>query len=148
VLADWSRGGRCAAAIAVRPDAVDGWRPMGVACLGAGYTSRTPFGTPAEDLADGIAPVPFWLGHGTGDQVVPVAQSRDWGVLLGQRGWPVRLAEPRTDHVGVIGIEYDQRLRRVFAGTSAPVVAAETVRAAHRRAAKAGRPRPTGASWS
>ena len=30
VLAGWSRGGRAAAAVAVRPEAVGGWRPLGV----------------------------------------------------------------------------------------------------------------------
>lgn len=113
ILAGWSRGGKCAAAIAVCPGAVGGWRPKSVVALGSGYLRESPFGAPAEILADCDAdPVPFWLVHGTEDQVVPVARSRDWAAQLAKRGWPVRLTELRTDHAGVIGTEYDQRLRR------------------------------------
>jgi len=142
VLAGWSRGGKCAAAIAVRPAAVDGWRPMAVVSLGSGYTSESPFGVPAEDLARCDAePVPFWLVHGTEDPVVPVAQSRDWASLLTARGWPVRLAEQRTDHAGVIGTQYDERLRRCVPSTAGDAVTARQLSARLiAEAAKAGPP--------
>jgi predicted esterase len=127
VLAGWSRGGRSAAAIGVRPDAVGGWRPLAVVCLGAAYTRLTPVtgGSPIEDLAaTGAAPVPFWLVHGTEDATVPVAASREFAALLARRGWPVLLEEQPTDHAGVIGTEYDPSARRCVPATAGPAVAA------------------------
>ena len=130
VLAGWSRGGRSAAAIGVRPGAVGGWRPLGVVCLGAAYTRLTPVtgGSPVEDLAAtgalAPAPVPFRLVHGTEDTVVPVAASREFAALLARRGWPVWLEEQPTDHAGVIGIEYDPSARRGVPATAGPAVAA------------------------
>ena len=127
VLAGWSRGGRAAAAVAVRPEAVGGWRPLGVVCLGAAYTRAAPTtgGSPIADLAaTGAAPVPFWLVHGTQDAVVPVEASREFAALLAEKGWPVRFEEPPTDHAGVIGTEYDRHIRRCRPATSAHAVAA------------------------
>jgi predicted esterase len=127
VLAGWSRGGRCAAAVAVRPDAVGGWRPLGAVCLGAAYTRPAPTtGTsPIEDLlAGGAAAVPFWLAHGTQDTVVPVTASREFAAALAGRGWPVRFEERPTDHAGVVGTEYDTGIRRCRPATAAHAVAA------------------------
>jgi len=127
VLAGWSRGGRAAAAVAVRPEAVGGWRPLGVVCLGAAYTRDAPTtgGSPIADLAaTGAAPVPFWLVHGTYDTVVPVQASREWAALLAQQGWPVRFEEQPTDHAGVIGTEYDENARRCRPASPGPAVAA------------------------
>jgi len=127
VLAGWSRGGRAAAAVGVRPDAVGGWRPLGVVCLGAAYTRAAPTtgSSPIEDLLAGDAtPLPFWLLHGTQDTVVPVTASRDFAAALTKKGWPVRFEEQPTDHAGVIGTEYDQQLRRCRAATAEHAVAA------------------------
>ena len=114
MLAGWSRGGRAAAAVAVRPEAVGGWRPLGAVCLGAAYTRAAPTtgGSPIEDLAaTGAAPVPFWLVHGTQDTVVPVEASREFAALLAEKGWPVRFEEQPTDHAGVIGTNTTGRQR-------------------------------------
>ncbi len=127
VLAGWSRGGRSAAAVGVRPDTVGGWRPLGVVCLGAAYTRPAPTtGTsPIEDLLTGDASaVPFWLVHGTGDTVVPVTASREFAAALTGKGWPVRFEEQPTDHAGVIGTEYDARIQRCRPATAASAVAA------------------------
>lgn len=127
VLAGWSRGGRSAAAVAVRPQEFGGWRPASVVCLGAAYTRLTPVtgGSPIEDLAAcDAAPVPFWLVHGTEDTVVPVGASREWAALLRDKGWPVRLAEPATDHPGVIGAEYDPGSDRYVPATATHAVTA------------------------
>jgi len=53
VLAGWSRGGRSAAAVGVRPDAVGGWRPLGVVCLGAAFTrpATSPAAVAAGELS-------------------------------------------------------------------------------------------------
>jgi predicted esterase len=127
VLAGWSRGGRCAAAIGVRPEAVGGWRPLAVACLGAAYTRPAPTtGTsPMADLAAGHAtPVPFWIVHGTADTVVPVVASREFAAALRRRGWPVRLEEPPSDHAGVVMAEYGRVLRRCRPARAGHAVAA------------------------
>jgi len=123
----------------VRPDALGGWRPLAVVCLGAAYTRLTPVtgGSPIEDLAatgtlappappapPAPAPVPFWLVHGTEDATVPAAASREFAALLARRGWPVRLEEQPTDHAGVIGTEYDPLARRCVPATAGPAVSA------------------------
>jgi predicted esterase len=133
VLAGWSRGGRNAAAAAVHPAAVGGWRPMAVVCLGAAFLRAAPVthGSPIEDLAACDAPpVPFWLVHGTLDTVVPVAASREWAQLLTAKGWPVRLETPETDHAGVIGAQYDKAAGRTVQATAAHAVAAGELSAA------------------
>lgn len=126
VLAGWSRGGRSAAAVAVRPDAVGGWRPLGVVCLAAAYLRPAPTtgGSPLEDLRTATAPVPFWLVHGTEDTVVPVTESREWAAALTAKGWPVRFEEQPTDHAGVIGTEYSHELRHCRPATAGPAAAA------------------------
>lgn len=132
VLAGWSRGGRCAAAVGVRPDAVGGWRPLGVVCLGAAYTRSAPTtgSSPIGDLLAGdAAPVPFWLVHGTEDTVVPVAASREFAAALTRKGWPVRFEEQPTDHAGVVLAEYDRSIRRCRAATAGHAVAAGTLSA-------------------
>jgi predicted esterase len=127
VLAGWSRGGRAAAAVGVRPDAVGGWRPLGVVCLGAAFTRPAPTtgSSPIEDLrGGGAAPVPFWLAHGTEDTVVDVEASREFAALLAEKGWPVRFEEQPTDHAGIIGTTYDPLTRRCRPATAGPAVAA------------------------
>jgi predicted esterase len=127
VLAGWSRGGRSAAAVGVRPDAVGGWRPLGVVCLGAAYTRAAPTtGTsPIEDLREAEATaVPFWLVHGTEDTVVPVTASREFAAALTEKGWPVRFEEQPTDHAGVVGTEYDTIIGRCRPAKAAHAVAA------------------------
>jgi predicted esterase len=127
VLAGWSRGGRSAAAVGVRPDAVGGWRPLSVVCLGAAYTRPAPTtGTsPIEDLLTGTAePVPFWLVHGTRDTVVPVTASREFAAALAKKGWPFRFEEQPTDHAGVILTEYDFGLKRCRRASAAHAVRA------------------------
>lgn len=127
VLAGWSRGGRCAAAVGVRPDAVGGWRPLGVVCLAAGFTRPAPVtGTsPIKDLLTGDAtPVPFWLAHGSQDTVVEVSASREFAAALAKKGWPVRFEEQPTDHAGVVRTEYDPDIKRCRPATAAHAVAA------------------------
>jgi acetyl esterase/lipase len=127
VLAGWSRGGRSAAAVGVRPDAMGGWRPLGVVCLGAAFTRRAPTtgSSPIEDLRGaGAAPVPFWLAHGTEDVVVDIAASREFAALLAEKGWPVRFEEQPVDHAGIIGAEYEPAAGRVRPAASPAAVAA------------------------
>lgn len=117
VLAGWSRGGRMAASLALNPGTAAGWRPSAVVCLAAGFVTSTvmsPAGHgPIADITAGAAaarptrPVAFHLVHGTRDTRVNVRQSRDFAAAAARHGWPVRLAEPDTDHAGVVMTEYD-----------------------------------------
>jgi predicted esterase len=142
VLAGWSRGGKAAAGLAVNQEAAGGWRPAAVVCLGSGFRSPAPTtGTsPLQDLArTAAAPVPFWLVHGTKDRVVDPGRSREFAVLLAERGWPARLEEPPTDHAGVIMAEYDPRIRRARPAASLDAIEAGQFTARILRAAASGR---------
>ena len=119
VLAGWSRGGNAAAALAVNPAAVGGWRPMAVVSIASGFSTPAAMtGTaPAADLAElGTAPVPFWLVHGTSDLAVDVSESRKFATLLAEHGWPVQLEELATDHAGVVMTESDPERQRLRSG--------------------------------
>jgi dienelactone hydrolase len=142
VLAGWSRGGKAAAGLAVNPQAVDGWQPSAVVCLGAGF--RTPAPTTGSSVPEDAArttapPVPFWLVHGSRDRVVDPGQSRGFATLLAERGWPVRLEEPPTDHSGVVLAEYDQVTRRSRPTANRHAIEAGHLAARILRAAAAGR---------
>jgi acetyl esterase/lipase len=115
VLAGWSRGGKAAAGLSLNPMAAGGWRPVGVVCIAAGFSKPALItGTsPTSDLAAAsIAPLPFWLVHGTHDPVVSVTESRELASLLSEHGWPVQYEELPTDHAGVVMAEYDDKVQR------------------------------------
>jgi dienelactone hydrolase len=117
VLAGWSRGGRMAASLALNPETAGGWRPSAVVCLAGGFhreTVMSPAGNgPIADIARAAAkPVPFHLVHGTRDTRVDIRQSRDFAAAAASHGWPVRLAEPDTDHAGIVMTEWDAASRR------------------------------------
>ncbi len=125
-LAGWSLGGRAAAGIAVNPAVTPGWRPSAVVCLGSGFAAAPAPTTGTPPLTDlqhtGADPIPCWLVHGTRDSIAGIGESRGFAAALISRGWPVRLAEPDTDHAGVVMAEYDpglQRCRPVYAGSAA-----------------------------
>ncbi|MGK5733383.1 alpha/beta hydrolase family protein [Streptomyces sp. URMC 124] len=129
VVAGWSAGAGAAVATALRPDLFGGWRPAGVVGLAGRYDvpARTTGSVPLEDLADladraglpgAAAPVPVRLVHGTEDDQVGVRFSREFAAALQGHGWPVRQAEPRTDHAGVLGSEFDPVLGRLRPSTA------------------------------
>jgi predicted esterase len=130
VLAGWSRGGRMAASLALNPMTVGGWRPSAVVCLAGGFrraTVMSPIGNgPMADIAAAAnaEPVPFHLVHGTRDTRVDIKQSRDFAAAAASHGWQVRLAEPDTDHAGVVMTEYDAARRRCRPTTDAHAVTA------------------------
>jgi acetyl esterase/lipase len=128
VLAGWSMGARAAAGVAVRPSAAGGWRPAAVVCLAGGFSAAPAPTTGTPPLADlrrgGAAPAPFWLVHGTGDPVVPGTESRIFAAELTSSGWPVRLSEPDTDHMGVVMAEFDQEAGRCMPARAAHAVEA------------------------
>jgi len=107
VLVGWSRGGRMATSLALNPAVAGGWRPAAVVCLAVGFYQATPMSpagrNPIDDLAaTGAEPVPFRLVHGTRDTVIGIRESRDFAAAAARQGWPVQLAEPGTDHGGVV----------------------------------------------
>ena len=134
VLAGWSRGGRMAASLALNPETAGGWRPSAVVCLAAGFHRQTvmsPVGNgPIADIAGaasaaaGAQPVPFHLLHGTRDTRVSILQPRDFAAAAASHGWPVRLAEPDTDHAGIVMTEWDAARRRYRPTTEAHAVTA------------------------
>jgi len=125
VLAGWSRGSRMAASLALNPETARDWRPSAIVCLAGGFRRRTamsPVGNgPMADIARAGAPkpVPFHLVHGTRDTRVDIQQSRDFAAAAARRGWPVRLAEPDTDHAGIVMTEWDAAGRRCRPTTEA-----------------------------
>lgn len=120
VLAGWSLGARIALAAALRAElwgsVGEGWRPRAVVGIAGIYLSaRDPrLGPPAiDDLArTEEKPVPVRLVHGSADAVVDARESREFATALERSGWPVRLAEPATDHAGVVMTEYAPELDR------------------------------------
>ena len=130
VLAGWSRGSRMAASLALNPETVGGWRPSAVVCLAGGFrrgTAMSPVGNgPTADIARTAAakPVPFHLVHGARDTQVDIQQSRDFAAAAASRGWPVRLAEPDTDHAGIVMTEWDAARRRCRPTTEAHAITA------------------------
>jgi hypothetical protein len=76
----------------------------------------SPIGNgPIADMTGAAAtgkPVPFHLVHGTGDTRANIQQSRDFTAAAASHGWPVDLAEPGTDHAGIVMTEWDASTRR------------------------------------
>ncbi|MFI0965050.1 alpha/beta hydrolase [Streptomyces sp. NPDC021080] len=112
VLAGWSLGGKAAMAAALKPSALEGWRPRAVVGIAGGYTGPAPLTgrAPIDELTgteESVPAIPVWLIHGTADPVVDVEQSRRLHAALRHRGWPTSLHETDTDHAGVIMTEYD-----------------------------------------
>lgn len=114
VLAGWSLGGRAALSLALCPAVVGGWRPRSCVGIAAGSPAESPIVRidPAAAPVDPVEPVPIRLVHGTADTVVDVSGSRDLCAALRRRGWPVSLAEPDSDHAGVVLSEYVPELKR------------------------------------
>jgi predicted esterase len=129
VLAGWSRGSRMAASLAFNSETVGGWGPSAVVCLAGGFrrgTAMSPVGNaPIADIARTAAkPVPFHLVHGARDAQVDIQQSRDFAAAAASRGWPVLLAEPDTDHAGIVMTEWDAARRRCRPTTEAHAITA------------------------
>ncbi|MEU3961125.1 alpha/beta hydrolase fold domain-containing protein [Streptomyces buecherae] len=109
VLAGWSAGAGAAAGLALRPATSDGWRPVAVVGIAGHYgrPARTTGVSPLAELATASAgPLPVRLVHGTADDIVPAAHTREFATALRGRGWPVRQAELATDYAGVVMAEF------------------------------------------
>ncbi|MGP3999425.1 alpha/beta hydrolase [Streptomyces sp. 8N706] len=116
VLAGWSAGAPAVMGVALRPELVGGWRPLAVVGMAARYdwAARTTDTVPMDDLGTTAAhPVPVWLVHGTTDPVMESRYSEEFADALKERGWPVHLERPDTDHAGVVMAAYDPELDRL-----------------------------------
>ncbi|MGA5134960.1 alpha/beta hydrolase [Streptomyces olivoreticuli] len=125
VLAGWSAGAGAAVSVALRPELLDGWRPVAAVGIAGHYglPARTTGETPLDDLAATSAdPIPVRLIHGTSDVILDVQNSRDFAAALEARGWPVHLDEVATDHAGVIMTEYNPELNRCIPTASPSAV--------------------------
>ncbi|MGA4844109.1 alpha/beta hydrolase [Streptomyces sp. G45] len=133
VLAGWSASAPAAMGIALRPEAVDGWRTAAVVGIASRYDipARTTGTSPTDDLAapDAAAPVPVALVHGTDDTVLAVEHTRTFAAALGARGWSVALAEPPTDHAGAVMTTYDPQAGRCVPATGGHALDAGTLTA-------------------
>lgn len=135
VLGGWSRGGKAAVGVAVRPAEFDDWRPYAVVGVAGAYGSAAPStGTaPLDDLRRGDdlpSPVPVWLVHGTADPVVDAERSRELHTALLERGWPASLDEVATDHAGVVMTEFSREHHRCLPSTADHAVEAGSLTAA------------------
>ncbi|MFI8084868.1 alpha/beta hydrolase [Kitasatospora sp. NPDC086009] len=114
VLAGWSLGGREAVALATHPDTPEELRPTAAVGIASAYgrPAVTTGEAPLPLLAERPSPVPVWLVHGTADDLVPAALSRELHAALTERRSPVRLLELDSDHAGVVLTEYDPAVER------------------------------------
>lgn len=107
VLVGWSLGGVAAAGVSIQAQLLD-VRVAHTICLAGAFMATEPVSgrpLPADLRAYGVG-VPFTLLHGTDDDVIPVAASREFGATLRRHGWPVEVAELPTDHAAIAGAAY------------------------------------------
>lgn len=118
VLAGWSRGGRCAVSMALA-GLVPSRRAV---CLASSYRTPDPVtGVGPSRLAEEATPgrtLEVWLAHGTLDDVVPASGARTFHALLRAHGHRAHLEEAETDHAGIVGCAYDERLGASFPSAS------------------------------
>ncbi|MFJ5229491.1 alpha/beta hydrolase [Kitasatospora sp. NPDC088391] len=126
VLAGWSLGAKAAVGAALNPAAFAGWRPDAVVAFAGSYATPAPSTgtTPLDDLPAAAPGVPFHLLHGTADTVVDPARTRELHAALLAHGHPATLAEPPTDHAGVIGTAYSPTAARCLPTPAPPARAA------------------------
>ncbi|MGW6027471.1 alpha/beta hydrolase [Streptomyces sp. NPDC055099] len=109
ILAGWSAGAGAAVGVALQPKEFDGPPPAAVVGIAGGYRrpARTTSTVPLQAVDRAVTPIPVRLVHGTADEAVPVASSRELHEALLSHGWDSRLSEPVTNHAGVLGCVYD-----------------------------------------
>lgn len=108
VLVGWSLGGAAAAGLTAQASR-HGVRFAHTVCLAGAFMVPDPITgePPAVGLPDEPSRSPFTLLHGTSDEAVPVAWSREFASALEQNGWPVQLVELGADHGSIAGASYD-----------------------------------------
>jgi dienelactone hydrolase len=123
VVVGWSMGGLAAAGLTVDAGRLD-VRVRHTVCLAGAFMATDPISgdAPVRRLA-GADRSPFTLLHGTADDVVPVAASRDFAGELERHGWPVELVEINADHASIAGAAYDPVAGRYSAADDAETLA-------------------------
>jgi acetyl esterase/lipase len=115
VVAGWSAGAGAAVGLALAPRPADDWSPLAVVGLAGRYDvpARSTGTVPLDDVKGPASrATPVHLVHGTQDVTLSGVYSRHLLDALEQAGRPVTLAEPDTDHAGVVMTEFDPALGR------------------------------------
>ncbi|OBK15320.1 alpha/beta fold hydrolase [Mycobacterium asiaticum] len=119
VLVGWSLGGAAAAGLTFAASHHDVVVAHTV-CLAGAFMAPDPIsGRELTELMPEEVGSPFTLLHGSADDAVPVAASREFAAALNQRGWPVEFAELAADHGSIAGAEYDAAADRYVPATGA-----------------------------
>jgi dienelactone hydrolase len=124
VLVGWSMGGLAAAGLTLRAAEFD-LRMRHTVCLAGAFMAPDPFtgdALPTSLPRDGHR-APFLLLHGTRDDVVPVAASREFASALRRDDWTVAIVELDTDHAAIAGATYDAAADRYQAAEDAAALA-------------------------
>ncbi|MFC5664176.1 dienelactone hydrolase family protein [Kitasatospora misakiensis] len=130
VLAGWSMSGREAIAVATGRDIPEDRRPTAAVGIASNYArpAVTTGEAPLTTLADRPSPVPLFLVHGTGDDLVPADATRALDTALLTPS--AEFLQLDTDHAGVILAEYDPALDHCVAARTPRAVAAGRATAA------------------
>lgn len=131
VLVGWSLGGAAAAGLAIHQSRY-GAHFSHTVCLAGAFMVPDPITgkQPAAELPPDGRRCPLRLLHGTSDDAVPVAASRDFAAALRRDNWPVELVELAADHGSIAGAGYDRVADRyVPAGDDATLAVAADVAA-------------------
>ncbi len=114
-LCGWSLGANAAADLMLHPPITGSWRPQAFIGLAGDYGTSPISGGLIVDGMTNAMDVRCLLVHGTQDQVVPARRSREAHEALQRWGWQSTLKLLETDHAGIIGTRYDERLGRCVA---------------------------------
>ncbi|HKV21317.1 MAG TPA: alpha/beta fold hydrolase [Mycobacterium sp.] len=116
VVVGWSMGGLAAAGLTINAVGLD-VRLKHTVCLAGAFMATDPItrDVPARSLAGAADRSPFTLLHGTDDDVVPIAASRDFADELSRHGWQVEVGELDADHATIAGAAYDKEADRYVA---------------------------------
>lgn len=122
VLVGWSMGGLAAAGLAIHASRY-GVGFAHLVCLAGAFMVPDPIS--GKDPVAGLPGdrcCPITLLHGTADDVVPVAASREFAAVLAHHRWPVELEELSADHGSIAGATYDPEADRYAAATDRPTL--------------------------
>lgn len=131
VLVGWSMGGLAAADLTIHA-AQFGTRFAHTVCLAGAFMFPGPFSgkQPATELSRNEHRTPFTLLHGTADDAVPAAASRQFAATLEQNDWPVQLIELAADHGNIAGASHDPVADRYAASENPDTLVVATAVAA------------------
>lgn len=107
IVVGWSMGGAAAAGLTFAAGRY-GLRIAHTVCLAGAFMAADPIsGEPLTPPPAAGDRVPLTLVHGSADDVIPVAVSRDFTAEAGVAGWRVQYIEIAADHGNIVGARYD-----------------------------------------